>query len=102
LQIDDQQIRGLGTAGASGLLALMYPEAFGTVDQFAVKALRDVDNLAEEPLLAAMNPDGLNTKDGVLLINIMRRRAAQNNRLFNTDEWTPRKIDKVLWTYGRH
>jgi hypothetical protein len=96
------EIRGLGTAGASGLLALMYPEAFGTVDQFAVKALRDVDDLAEEPLLAAMNPDGLNTKDGVLLIGIMRRRAAQNNRLFNTDEWTPRKIDKVLWTYGRH
>jgi hypothetical protein len=32
-------IRGLGTAGASGLLALMYPQKFGTVDQFVVKAL---------------------------------------------------------------
>lgn len=36
-------IRGLGTAGASGLLALMYPRKFGTVDQFAVKAVRRVD-----------------------------------------------------------
>ena len=32
------QIKGLGSAGASGLLALMYPHAFGTVDQFVVKA----------------------------------------------------------------
>ena len=31
------KIRGLGTAGASGLLSLMYPQTFATVDQFAVK-----------------------------------------------------------------
>jgi hypothetical protein len=29
-------IRGLGTAGASGLLAVLFPRLFGTVDQFAV------------------------------------------------------------------
>src|SRR5438445_10495754 len=28
-----KEIHGLGTAGASGLLALMYPSYFGTVDQ---------------------------------------------------------------------
>ena len=33
-------IRGLGTAGASGLLALLYPRDLTTVDQFVVKALR--------------------------------------------------------------
>jgi hypothetical protein len=41
------QIPGLGTAGASGLLALMYPRDFGTVDQFVVNALRQVDGLPE-------------------------------------------------------
>jgi hypothetical protein len=37
-----ESIHGLGTAGASGLLALMYPEHFGTVDEFLVLALRKV------------------------------------------------------------
>ena len=35
-----RRILGLGIAGASGLLALVYPKHFGTVDQFVVKALR--------------------------------------------------------------
>ena len=41
------EIKGLGTAGASGLLSLMYPQTYATVDQFVVKALREVDNLPE-------------------------------------------------------
>jgi hypothetical protein len=32
-------IHGLGIAGASGLLAVLFPSHFGTVDQFLVKAL---------------------------------------------------------------
>jgi AbrB family looped-hinge helix DNA binding protein len=94
-------IRGLGTAGASGLLALMYPKTFGTVDQFVVKALREVGGLPEASALARMNPMSLSVNDGVLLIGILQRKAADNNRLFGTATWTPRKIDKVLWTYGR-
>jgi len=31
----------------------------------------------------------------------MRGKAADNNRVFKLDNWTPRKLDKVLWTYGR-
>ena len=94
-------IRGLGTAGASGLLALMYPKNFGTVDQFAVKALRQVQGLPEAAALAQMNPEALTISDGVLIIDILRRKAADNNRVFKSDAWTPRKLDKVLWTYGR-
>jgi hypothetical protein len=96
-----RQIKGLGVAGASGLLALMYPAAFGTADQFVVKALRDVEGLPEAEALGRMNPERLTTSDGVLLIQIMQRKADENNRLFQTTEWTPRKIDKILWTYGR-
>ena len=95
-----RDIRGLGAAGASGLLALMYPASFATVDQFVVKALRDV-GLPEADALARMKPEGLTTPDGVTLIGIMARKADENNRLFGTDDWTPRKIDQVLWTYGR-
>lgn len=94
-------IHGLGIAGASGLLALMYPTAFGTVDQFAVKALRCVQGLPEAEHLRNMNPEDLSVGHGVILIRIMRQRAAENNRRFESCDWTPRMIDKVLWGYGR-
>jgi hypothetical protein len=48
-----------------------------------------------------MNPDGLTDRDGVLLIAILRRKAQENNVAFGSDAWTPRKIDKIFWTYGR-
>jgi hypothetical protein len=32
----------------------------------------------------------------------MRQKAAANCRLFANNSWTPREIDKVLWTYGRN
>jgi len=95
------QIHGLGAAGASGLLALMYPKHFGTVDQFVVKGLQQVDDLPEKAALARMNPEGLQIDDGVLLIGIMKRKAQENNRLFNGQTWTPRMVDKVLWACGR-
>ena len=96
-----KQIRGLGTAGASGLLSLMYPDHFATVDQFVVKALRLVVDLPEADALSKMKPESLNISAGVLLISILKRKAEENNRLFGTSDWTPRKIDMVLWTYGR-
>jgi hypothetical protein len=94
------RIRGLGVAGASGLLALLYPEHFGTVDQFVVKALRTVPGLPEADALRRMNPDSLTVDDAVILLGIMRRKAEENNLAFGGG-WTPRKIDMVLWTYGR-
>jgi len=94
-------IHGLGTAGASGLLALMYLQKFGTVDQFAVKALRQVNALPEAEVLTRMNPYSLTVSDGVLVIGILRRKAADNNHVFKSAIWTPRKLDMVLWTYGR-
>ena len=96
-----KKIRGLGTAGASGLLSLMYPEHFATVDQFVVKALRAVDDLPEERALSKMNPLNLSVTDGALLIHLLKRKAKDNNKLFRASSWTPRKIDMVLWTYGR-
>ena len=96
-----REIKGLGTAGASGLLALLYPATFATVDQFVVKALRRVGGLPEADALAKMKPEALTIADGVRLISIMARKAAENTRRFGTGPWTPRKIDQILWTYGR-
>jgi hypothetical protein len=94
-------IKGLGTAGGSGLLSLLFPHYFGTVDQFAVKALCEIEDLSEINELRKMNPDNLTIRNGVILIQIMRKKSLENNRDFKTDFWTPRKIDMILWTYGR-
>lgn len=92
-------IHGLGPPGASGLLALLYPDTFATVDKFVVEALQKVNGLPEAAAIAQMKPDALSISNGVSLIAIMQRKADENNRAFATRTWTPRKVDKVLWTY---
>jgi hypothetical protein len=101
-------IHGLAVIGASGLLALMYPETFGTVDKFVVEALSQVDNLPEADAAAVAkmkckmerkHKRDLTIEDGVRLIGIMQEKALENNRDFGVTTWTPRKIDKVLWCY---
>jgi len=94
-------IGGLGPAGASGLLALLKPESFATIDQFVAKALSEIVALPEHATVCRMSPEGLTVKDGVVLITIMRRKAAALNTAFDVDSWTPRKVDMVLWTCGR-
>ena len=91
-------IYGLGIAGASGLLAVLYPRYFGTVDQFVVKALREIDNLPEKTMINKMNPDNLTIKDGTLLIKILKNKADELNSAFDTNKWMPRDIDKILWS----
>lgn len=95
------EIRGLGPAGGSGLLAILFPGEFGTVDQFVVRALRKVDGLPYDTELTKMKPESLSMDNSVLLIQILREKAKKLNREFDTDFWTPRKIDKVLWAIGR-
>jgi hypothetical protein len=92
-----KEIHGLGIAGASGLLSLMYSNNFATVDQFAVKALCQIPGLSEISDLKKMKPDNLTLRNGIILINIMQRKAKENNKIFGTDFWTPRKIDMILW-----
>jgi hypothetical protein len=93
------KIGGLGVAGASGLLSLVYPDKFGTVDQFVVKALQQVEALPEAEEIAAMasrmeGKKGLSLTevDAVILTKILRRKAAELGH-----GWTPRKVDAVLW-----
>lgn len=91
-------IHGLGTAGASGLLSILYPEQFGTVDKFVVYSLLKIDGLQEKAILSSMNPEALTLNNGAILIEIMRHKAQELNERFNTNFWTPRKIDMILWS----
>jgi len=95
------KIRGLGVAGASGLLAVLFPSHFATVDQFAVGSLGNISGLPELVDISRMKPEQLTIKNGILLIKIMREKADQLNTTFKTSFWNPRKIDMVLWVSDR-
>ena len=102
---------GLGIAAGSGLLSILFPEHFGTVDEFVVIALARVSALPEDwrNEIVKMNrrlQKSKNTKngsfqlslsEGVLLVEIMRAKARQLNEWFQCRRWTPRKVDMVLW-----
>ena len=96
------KIKGLGPAGASGLLAVLFPLYFGTADQFVVKALCDVREFAEKEELLKMKPEGLTVRNAALIIRLLRAKARELNEAAPVGLWTPRKIDMVLWTYGRN
>ena len=97
-----RRIHGLGIAGASGLLSVFYPEYYGALSQFLVYSLLEVDGLKEHDLLLQINPQILTMKDGILLESILRSKATDLNLQFNTTEWTPRKIDMILWAIDRY
>lgn len=92
-----RQIHGLGIAGASGLLALLFPEYFGTVDKYVVEALQQIDDLSNKEEIKAIKPERININDGIIIINIFKEKANELNEIDITQKWTPRKIDMVLW-----
>ena len=90
-------VYGLAVAGASGLLALVYPEEFGTVDVMVTKALKIV-GIHE---VQNINPKAISVANAETMIEIMRVKAANLNRVLHSNKWTPRLVDRVLWTAGR-
>ncbi len=90
-------IRGLGSAGASGLLAVLFPEDFGTVDQFVVKNLQKIKDLPEREGIGNILPESITLSQAELLISVLKRKATLLNKVNRTNFWTPRKVDMVLW-----
>ena len=89
-----KQRHGWGTAGASGLLAVLEPEHFATVDQFVVKALASIQGLPEHDRILQMKPDSLTPQDGFVLISIMKSKACDLN-ISHVGE-LKEKIDKQI------
>ena len=90
-------IHGLGVPGACGLLALVHPQEFGTVDVMVTRAMQLL-GIVEADLV---DPENISVGDAVRLIEIMCMKAHDLNSIFGTDKWTPRRIDRVLWVAGR-
>lgn len=91
------QIHGIGASAGSGLLSLLYPTHFGTVDRFVVENLKSVPNAPWARKVGSINPNNIRILDASLVIEAFRDMAATLNTRFKTTFWTPRKIDMVLW-----
>ncbi|HVN21329.1 MAG TPA: hypothetical protein VMU05_21260 [Dongiaceae bacterium] len=100
------RIRGLDYPGTSGLLSLLFKEWFGTADICILESLRKIQSLPEKRKVREIRA-WVKTKndwrdtDAVLVINIMRRKAAQLNTAFSTNKWTPSSISIILSTSNR-
>ena len=96
------RIPGLGIdGGASGLLAVLFPEDFGTADNNTLEMLKKVPSL-EEALRPIAHKKKLTTAgDSAILIDIMREKTRLMNAQFPDLNWTPRKFDMALWAYER-
>ena len=60
-----------------------------------------IDNLSNKDALSKINPNNISLSGGVLLSNILKNKSVELNQKFDTDFWTPRKIDMVLWSIER-
>lgn len=93
------EIYGLGVAGASGLLALLFPSYFGTVDEMVIRALLTCDEYRDDTTIKAINPQAIKRKDAVYLIEQFKKKAHELNALSNEYCWRPRDIDVILWHF---
>lgn len=88
-----KEIPGIGTSGASGLLSVLFPDKYATVDQFVVKSLicieqpdfeySDIEKMSQKS-------NDLTIADAEKLQTIMQNKAGEVGI-------TPRQIDMVLW-----
>ena len=104
--VKSPRIRGLDYPGASGLLALVFKEWFGTVDSFVLDSLCKIESLPEKQRIREIRAwvkikKDCRESDAVLVIDIMRRKVVQLNDWFGTNRWTPHKIAMILWTSNR-
>ncbi len=84
-------IHGLGIASASGLLSILFPEYFGTVDQLAVQ-LREIPLISNKDDIAKRYPDSLKKKDCVVLFNIMRKKQMTKKNYLTPVSGHPEKL----------
>ena len=91
------KIKGLGCAGATALLSLLYPNRFGTVDQFVVRNLQSANSLNQDPIIIHAKPNSIKFDVAIRVIKLFQLKANELNVRFGKMTWSPRTIDKAVW-----
>jgi hypothetical protein len=103
------EVNGLSVIGASGLLALTYPEVYGTVDVKVVKSFHALGMFKDVPLKLVPSKDKkgkpritekatISAPTAAQMMDVMDDKGKELNRAFgNINKWKPRSIDRVLW-----
>ena len=74
---------------------------YGNLGRGIENAIKQNPDMELVAVFTRRAPESLKIKDGIMLIEIMKEKAKELNKRFHTDFWTPRKIDMVLWSFGR-
>lgn len=90
-------INGVGTAGASALLSILYPERFGTADRFVVLCMQNAPSLISDTTIQHINPNAIKPKEALHMFELMRNKAVELNKVSDANTWTPRMVDKAAW-----
>lgn len=85
-----EQVKGIGEVSASGLLAIIHPELFGILNS-------DVQEILKEKYPGEF--DG--REKCVLMEEKLLEISKELNKAFGGDYWTPRRVDKVLWSVAK-
>ena len=97
---------GVWTTQAHRACWAAFQEWFGTADTCILESLWSIESLAEKRKMREIRACVKTKNDwrenhAVLVINIMRRKAAQLNTAFSTNKWTPRRVSMILSTQNK-
>ncbi len=96
---------GFGPPSASGVLSLMFPTHFGTVDRRVIGTFKQCQNSDIRDRLAKLidryerNSGNMwfSVPEAALVIQVYRDAAEELSRRSGVT-WTPRMVDKALWS----
>lgn len=103
-------VEGFGIPTGSGLLAVLFPEHFGTIDKLILRAFLSIPSVNtryhldewtrndDQYFSKGSKSDSRRYELSSILIGLFVEKAAENNRLFGTSLWTPRTVEMTLWT----
>jgi len=114
--VASRSIPGLQLSAASGLLAVLFPASFGTVDQHTLRALQTLDDdravwlrrhIPDPKTFFPANNNDQGRHAAKLMTQLYREKARELAQLDEETGWGPRRVEMVCYTVrprarGRH
>jgi len=105
--VASRSIPGLQLSAGSGLLAVLYPTWFGTVDQHTLRALQTLDDeraawlrrhIPDPKTFFPANNNDRGRHAAKLMTQLYREKSQELARLDGETGWTPRRVEMVCYT----